>query len=278
MAANARPKSADRAAVIKKLLPLIKKHCKIAVPKLDRPIMESMLYAVCLEDASVEQADLAYERLFKQYPDLNEARVSSITEMEPIFAGLDNADWRAFRARAVLQYVFEKSFNFELESLRKKTLEIASKQLAKIRHLTPFVRNFTLQQAIGAHLIPLDEASTRVLVWLGLAAPNQSVEEVGEALKGIVRKADALQFCFTLRALATDPKWKAAFAPPSDPAAEAAPHDLSTAIDRLNDLFKYGPTAAKPKPPAKAAAKKSAEKPKPAAKPPVKKSVKTSTR
>src|SRR5688572_30774008 len=106
MVASAKPKSADRHTVIKKLLPLIKKHYKVTVPKLDRPIMETMLYAVCLEDASVEEADHVYARMFQLYPDLNEARVSSITELEPIFDGLPDRDWRAFRARSVLQYVF----------------------------------------------------------------------------------------------------------------------------------------------------------------------------
>lgn len=249
MAAHARSKSVDRASVIKKLLPLIRKHCKVAIPKLDRPVMETMLYAVCLENATVEQAEQAYARLFELYPDLNEARVSSISELEPIFTGLDEPDWRAFRARAVLQYVFEKSFTFELEGLRKKTLEIAAKQLAKIRHLTPFVRAFTLQQAIGAHQIPLDDASLRVLVWLGLASPGQSIEEVSESLKGVIRKNEVVQFCFTLRALATDPKWKAAFMPSESPEENSAPHDLSTALDRLSDLFKHGLAApVKPKP------------------------------
>jgi endonuclease-3 len=245
MAATARAKTADRHAIIKKLLPLIKKQCKVSVPKLDRPIMETMLYAVCLENASVEEADRTYARLFQVFPDLNEARVSSITEIEPVFEHSDDRDWRAFRIRSVLQYVFEKSFNFELESLRKKTLDLASKQLAKIRHLTPFVRSFTLQQAIGAHLLPLDDASTRLLIWLGFAAPGHSGEDLGESLKAIVRKAEAQQFCFSLRALATDRKWSPAFQ--SEPPADGG-YDLSTAIERLNDLFKHGPVKAKPKP------------------------------
>lgn len=272
MVATAKPKSADRHTVIKKLLPLIRKHCKVAVPKLDRPIMETMLYAVCLEDASVEEADRVYARMFQLFPDLNEARVSSITELEPIFEGLSDTDWRAFRARSILQYVFEKSFNFELESLRKKTLDLAAKQLAKIRHLSPFVRTFTLQHAIGAHLLPLDEAGTRLLVWLGLAAPGQNSEEIAESLKAIVRKADAQQFCFTLRALATDRKWRAAFDPAEFPPPEHG-HDLLTAIDRLNDLFKHGAAALKAKSKAaadKAAADKAAKKAEAKKKPPAK--------
>jgi hypothetical protein len=263
MATTARAKTADRQAVLKKLLPLLKKHYKIVVPKLDRPVMETMLYATCLENASVEEAERAYARLFQLFPDLNEARVSSISELEPVFDGMTDRDWRAFRIRSVLQYVFEKSFNFELEGLKKKTLELATKQLAKIRHLSAFIRLLTLQQAIGAHLLPLDDASAQLLVWLGLITPGQSTEEAGEALKATVRKAEALPFLFAIRCLAVDPKLKAAFDPALNPPDEGG-YDPGTAIDRLTELIKHGPAAAKPKakpaPPAAPAAKVAAAK------------------
>lgn len=254
-----RAKTADRQSVLKKLLPLLKKQYKVAVCKLDRPVMETMLYAVCLENASVEDADRAYARLFQLFPDLNEARVSSISELEPVFEGMEDRDWRGFRARSVLQYVFEKSFNFELEGLKKKTLELATKQLSKIRHLSSFIRSFTLQQAIGAHILPIDDATGRLLMWLGLASPGQSSEDIGESLKAVVRKAEALPFLFSVRALAVDPKLKAAF----DPAAYPPPddgHDPGTAIDRLSELFKSGLSAAKAKPKVEAVVDKPAKK------------------
>lgn len=248
MATSSRAKTADRQTVVKKLLPLLKKHYgKITVPKLDRPVMETMLYATCLEDVGVDLADRAYQRIHALFPDLNEARVSAISELEPAFEGLPDVDWRAFRARSILQYVFEKTFNFEFESLRKKTLELATKQLAKIKHVTPFIRTFTLQQAVGAHILPIDESSSRLLVWLGLAAPNQTVDQVGDSLKSLVRKADALQFCFAIRCAATDPKLRAAFDPAKYPPPPEG-HDPGTAIDRLTELFKSGPAPAKGKP------------------------------
>ncbi len=265
----ARAKTADRQSVLKKLLPLLKKHYKVAVSKLDRPVMETMLYAVCLENASVEEADRAYARLFELFPDLNEARVSSISELEPVFDGLDDRDWRGFRARSVLQYVFEKSFNFELESLKKKTLELAAKQLGKIRHLSPFIRTFTLQQAVGAHLLPIDDAAARLLVWLGLATADQSSEDIGESLKAVVRKAEALPFLFSIRCLAADRKLRPAFDPAIYPIPDDG-HDSATAIDRLTTLFKSGPPAVKAKakvvpvveaPKAKSAVKETAKKP-----------------
>lgn len=245
MASSPRIKTADRQAVLKKLLPLLKKqYSKITIPELNRPVMETMLYAVCLEDSTVEQADAAFGRFRAMFPDLNEARVSSISEMEPAFADLDAKDWRSFRTRAVLQYVFDKTYNFEFESLRKKTLELATKQLAKIKHITPFVRTYTLQQVIGAHVIPVDPASGRFLTWLGLATPGQSLDELGESLKSIVRKAEAHQFSFSIRCAAADSRIKVAFDHDKYPVPEDG-FDANTAIDRLTLLFKNGPAAIK---------------------------------
>lgn len=168
MVAASRAKSSDRAAILKKLLPAIKKQYKVVIPKHDRPVLETMLFAICLEDVSVEEGEHAFQLLGQEFPDLNEIRVSSISEIERAFVGLPRAEWRAFHVRSVLQYVFEKSFAFEFEGLRKKTLELAQKQLAKIKHLSNFVRNYTLQSVIGAHHIPIDDSMANALIWLGL--------------------------------------------------------------------------------------------------------------
>lgn len=239
MASSSRTKTADRQAILKKLLPLLKKQFKITVPKLDRPVMETMLYAVCLEDSTVEQADAAFARFTAMFPDLNEARVSSISELEPAFVDLAGADWRGFRTRAILQYVFDRTYNFEFESLRKKTLDLAAKQLSKIKHLSPFVRAFTLQQVVGAHLLPMDESSRRFLIWMGLGSPEMSEDELAESLKSQVRKAESHQFSFSIRAAAVDPATQAAFDPGVYPPPEEG-HDPGTAIDRLTALYKHG--------------------------------------
>ena len=246
MVAASRAKTSDRAAILKKLLPAIKKQYKIAVPKHDRPVLETILFAICLEDATVVDAEHSYARLFSEFPDLNEIRVSSVKEIERAFAGQTDPEWRAFRVRSVLQYVFEKSFAFEFESLRKKTLELATKQLAKIKHLSTFVRNYTLQAVIGAHLIPIDPAMGRSLVWLGLVPPNQDVEQMGETLKAVVRKTEVPLFCFSIRCLATDKAVLDEFDSAKFPAPEEG-HDGSLVTDRLDALYKSGASRARAK-------------------------------
>lgn len=272
---SSRAKAAERQAVLKKLLPLLKKHFKIALPKTDRQVLDILLYACCLENQSPAEADKCYDRFRQLFPDLNEARVSQVSEIEPAFPGLADGEWRAFRIRAVLQFVFEKSFTFEFESLKKKTLELAVKQLAKLRHATPFIRSYTLQSAVGAHILPIDDSMKRLLVWMGLAEAAQSDEEIGESLKSSVRKAEAALFCQALRMAATHDRVRGHVPEPS--AAPPDGYDPSTALERLNDLLSgKGKAKAPPKPPVKSVA---AKKPAPAKKTlPVKKSAKPAGR
>jgi endonuclease-3 len=239
MVAASRAKASDRAALLKKLFPIIKKHYKVSIPKGDKPVLETMLYAICLEDSTVEEADLSFQRLFAEFPDLNEVRVSTVTEVERAFIGQTSSEWRAFRVISVLKFVFDKSYSFEFESLRKKTLDLATKQLAKIKDLSPFVRDYTLHEITGAHLIPIDPALARLLVWLGLAVPNQTQEQMGEMMKGAVRKAEVEAFVFTLRCLSADQKLHATFDPTKYQSPEGG-YDTDTAVDRLEHLLKHG--------------------------------------
>jgi endonuclease III len=233
----------DKLTLGKKLVALLKKRYPSAPTHEERPVLETLLYAICLEDASPEHAEVAYGRLLTAFHDLNELRVSSITELAVVFDGLPNADWRAHRVRNVLQHVFEKHFEFAFESLRRKTLELATKQLFKIRDLSPFDRNYTLQTALGTHVIPVDHLMTNAAIWLGLAARGETPEQAAETLKSAVRKADVPVFAHYLRCLAVDPRLVKAFEPGKDSAAHAA--DPQTMIERLEALFKEMDSAAR---------------------------------
>lgn len=263
MVVASRVKASDRATLLKKLFPIIKKHYKVHIPKGGKPVLETMLYAICLEDSTVEEAELSFKRLFSEFPDLNEVRVSTVAEIERAFQGQTASEWRAYRVISVLKFVFDKNYAFEFEGLRKKTLDLATKQLAKIKELTPFVRDYTLHEVTGAHLVPIEPSTMRLLIWLGMAMPNQSHDQIAELMKGAVRKAEVEGFLYTIRGLATDPKLCVAFDTSKYPAPDAG-HDLDEALDRLARLMKNGPE--KPKPQVKPAVEKKAAPGKPVAK------------
>lgn len=234
-----RTKVADKQGTCKKLVALLKKRYKPKLPATDRPILETLLYSVCLENATAEEANLAYERLLTLFHDLNEIRVSSVSELEPAFEGMSDPDWRAVRIRNLLQHVFEKYYAFDFEILRRKTLDLANKQLLKVKYLTPFARLYTMQTALGNHLIPLDDQMLRAAAWLGLVELDATPEQASDSMKSVIRKADALQFCELFRCLAADPALKPAFETVADESPDDE-SDLETAVDRLNELIEGG--------------------------------------
>ncbi len=236
MVAANRSKSADKHEVCRKVAVLLKKTYAASPPKQELPVLETLLYAICLENSTPEQAGAVYARLLNAFHDLNEVRVSSISELHPLFVDLSDPEWRAARVKSALQYVFETNYAFDFESLRRKTADLAMKQLAKIPSLSAFVRAYVMQHCLGSHVLPVDDRMHAVLVWLALAEKGQGPDLAGEHLRSFVRKADAPLFCHLLGCLANDPKRSRAFVGNSGKSVEfPAEQD---AVHRLEQLLK----------------------------------------
>jgi len=258
MAILKKTKASDLQGLCKKLVTLLKKHYKPAGHKKDRTVLETMLYAVCLENSTQEVADVAYDRLHSVFHDMNEIRVSTYYELTPVFEGLSEPEARAARVRAILQYVFEINFDFDFEPLKRKTLELAEKQLQKIRFITSFIQAHTLHTALGTHMIPIDDHMRDAAVWLGLAVPGATTHDASDGLKGAILKSDAPVFCHYLRSFASDPRLLPHFTKPKPPPEG---FDVDEMIDRVEDLIANADKAAKAKPAVKAAPTKPIGKP-----------------
>ncbi|MCA9084095.1 MAG: hypothetical protein KDA81_08575 [Planctomycetaceae bacterium] len=257
MASPAATKASDKQQALKKLTGLLQKDYGKSLPKLKLPVVETMLFAVCLEDNNWELAETGYQKLLKSFFDLNEIRVSSVGELEATLSGLNHADWKGLRIRSILRFVFESTYSFDFEKLIKLNLESAQKRLRKIEFISPFITNFTLQQCLGCHVVCLDEYSLRAAKHLGIVPPDADIEAASEFLKGGLKKADTFGFSHLLRCLATDPKFTARLAT----SPEETDFDVLKVAERYAAL-KLPPkkTAAKkaPKAPAPPKAKKSA--------------------
>lgn len=244
-------KASEKQDLTKKLVTRLEKQFGRPPQVPDRSVLDTLIYAVCLENDRYEAADRAYKILHEDFHDLNEIRVSTVSELRVAFQHQADPDVRSHRVRIILQYVFEDQFEFDLEAIRKKTQEQAAKKLGKIRDLSPFVRNYVQQIALGAHLIPMDDRMTAAAIWLGLLEPDTSTEAAADALKAAVRKADAPAFCHLLRCFAVEEPTRHLF----DPDTFAVPEDgfsASDAVKRLEDyLSGKSRTATKAKPSAK---------------------------
>ena len=199
--AAAKSKTPDKSKVLARLLKLLKKEFG-GLPKREQlPVLEAMVFSACLENSSYEAADAAFARLKGDFFDWNEVRVSTISELEPVFEGVHEPEWCAMRVRYLLYYVFDHQFSYDFDGIKKKPFDLAFKQVSKIKHLTHFCRNYLLQKCLGTHVIPVDDKMIRTAIWLGLVPVGADEDSGAELLKGFIRKADAAEFIWLLKSL-----------------------------------------------------------------------------
>jgi len=238
MSQTAKLKASDRQTLMQKLTTSLRKRYGKKLPKSDRPVLDTLLYAACLEETDDEAAQEGLQSLLAAFNDLNEIRVSSIAEIELHLKALPEPEWRALRIRDVLQTTFEEHFKFDLEHIKRKTQDAAAKELNHFRHASPFMKLYVSQQSLGNHVLPIDEPMLAALVVLGQVDPGTSIDQAAEEIKSGVRKADAPAFCHLLRCLTYDPKLKGSFKLTKKETEQG--FDPMTGPERLDQLFKSG--------------------------------------
>jgi endonuclease-3 len=180
-----------------------------AEPGQPLPVLEQFLYGICREDATPEMAQQAYENLRSQFFDWNEIRVSSVGEIEDALAGLSNTEERASRIIAFLQDVFETNFAFNLDSIQKKGMKDASKNLKGLKAANDYVVAWVIQRTLGGHAIPVDEATQRVTRRLGLLeTPSTELETLRASLEHAIPKAKGTHFTDAVSILAEQVCWE----------------------------------------------------------------------
>lgn len=173
------------------------------------PVLEQFVYGLCRENATPEQAHLAYGRLKGEFFDWNEVRVSSVREIEEAMAGLADTDSRAQRVLSFLQEVFETTFSFDLEALQKKGVKNAAKALTRYAAASDYVGAWVVQRSLGGHAVPVDAATLRCARRLGLLEADTDDHEAARAtLEHLVPKAKGTAFTDAISVVAEDHCWE----------------------------------------------------------------------
>ncbi|GHT25662.1 hypothetical protein FACS18942_01280 [Planctomycetales bacterium] len=172
---------------IELLVKLVQKRCKGIAPPQERPVLEGLIYAALLENAAQNQADEAFAVLENYFVDWNEARVALPQELADIFPMLPEPLQAGERVRYILQSVFERTFQFDLEDIPKKNknLSQAVEFFETLPGCSRFMTDVITQTVLGGHTIPLDEAALRVFRLLGLTQVNDN--KTKEFVPGIER-------------------------------------------------------------------------------------------
>ena len=195
---------------ITQIVTVLKKKYDPTTEATDAPrrVLEEMIFGICREGATRELTDPAFDALQKRFFDWNEVRVSSLEEIEEALGCLPDAPAKARRVLGLLQEIFETNFSFDLQSMDKKGIKQAGKQISRYQDVNDFIVAWVTQQALAGHALPLDAASMRVLARLGLIDAGESTEENREELRAtlenLIPKAKGAIFTETISLLARD--------------------------------------------------------------------------
>jgi endonuclease-3 len=171
-------------------------------------VLEQLIYGLCREGASIEQANRAFRNLVERFFDWNEVRVSSTRELEEAFEDLPNAEGRAHRLVLFLQEVFETHFSYDLQNLEKKGLKDAAKQLGRYQATNDYLIAWVTQRSLAGHAIPLDAPTLRCARRLGLLDDGHGDSDTARtSLEHLVPKAQGPQFTDALSTLGANYCW-----------------------------------------------------------------------
>lgn len=194
----------SRTAQFSRLHKILKKHYSPVAPASNRSLLEHLLFASCLENAHYRAAEEAFVALVHTFYDWNEIRVSSVRELSEVAAGLPDPSAAAHRVKRILQSVFEATYSFDLEELRKQNLGPAVERIEKIEGVTKFSAAYVVQSALGGHSIPIDSATLGALHQVDLATDEDVAAGTVPGLERAIAKNVGIEFGSLLHQLGAD--------------------------------------------------------------------------
>lgn len=192
----------QRTEKINKLFKVAKKHFHAVQPPANRLLIEHLLYACCLENATFETADEVLARLQDEYFDWNEIRVTTSRELAELLKKLPDPEEAANRVRRTLQGLFEAHYSFDVEQLRKENLGKAIEQIQKYSGVTPFGVAYVTQSVLGGHSIPIDESMMLLMQVLGIASDEDAASNHITGLERAISKDQGIEFFSIVHQLA----------------------------------------------------------------------------
>jgi hypothetical protein len=194
----------NRSALIAKTHKVLKQNFSAVHPDHSRPLLEHMLFACCLENAHYDAAEKVFARLKHSFFDWNEVRVSTVTELAEAMKELPEPTSAANSLKKLLQGVFESTYSFDLEPVKKQNIGAGIKRLQQLEGATPFVVAYGVQAALGGHAIPLDRGALAILGILGMATQAEVASGNVAGLERAVAKNKGVEFGSLLHQLAAD--------------------------------------------------------------------------
>ena len=184
----------SRSELIAKTFRVLKKKFKRRPTPRGRTVLEHLLFACCLENATPAQADEAFGKLQTLYFDWNEVRVTTISELTEVMGKISDAPDAARRLRYCLHHVFESHYAFDIEDLKKLTIGKAVKRLKGYQGVTPFGVSYVVQRGLEGHDIPLNRSALRAFTILGIITEREAKKNKVPGLDRAISKSKGAEF------------------------------------------------------------------------------------
>lgn len=189
----------DRILLLQKV---VTKHFEPVKASDDRSVLEHLLYACCLEDATYESADEAFHRLQESFFDWNEIRVTTVTELSEAVHNLPNPAAAAVRIKKNLQSLFETRYSFDIDDMIKMNQGKAVQELEKMAGMSKFVLGYVVQNALGGHAIPVSDSIMSILLATEIVSEQEAEKGLAPGLERTVPKTKGHAFSSCLHQLA----------------------------------------------------------------------------
>lgn len=194
----------NRTTKIQNLHKVIKKQSPKPTKHPERSVLEHLVYAACLENASFEAADRALAILQQEFVDWNEVRVSAPSELAEVLTHLPEPLSAGERVKRVLQGIFETKYTFDLDDLSKKPQAQVVQFFDTFPSVTNFMVDYVIQSVLGSHVIPLDEAALRIFRLLGLTQlTSDQTREIVPSLERVITKGEGVAFAIMIHHVAS---------------------------------------------------------------------------
>lgn len=196
--------ASNRSSLLTKTHKVLKKEFKPFAPDAQRPLLEQLVFAACLEDSHPEAAEQAYQALVAEYFDWNEVRVSTVTELSESIKMLAEPAAAAGRVKQLLHSVFESIYGWDLEGLKKLNIGVAEKKLEKHDGVSPFVVAYIKQNALGGHAIPVGAGALDVMFVIGAINEKERAAGTVPGLERAIPKNKGVEFGSLLHQLGVE--------------------------------------------------------------------------
>jgi endonuclease-3 len=239
----------SRSTLLTQTHKVLKKHYQVVAPDPNRPVLEHVIRGFLLENAPYGTAEAVFTSLQENYFEWNEVRVATVSDLTEQLKRSPEPALTAASLCGALQSVFDTTFSFDLEHLRKENLGKAVEKLEKFKGSRPFMVSYVVQAALGGHAIPLDRGALEAFTILGAITPAEKQAGTVPGLERAIPKNKGIEFASLLHQLSAD-----FVANPFSPSVHKTLLEINpSAKDRLPKRGKKGAEEA-PAEPAKASA------------------------